>query len=98
MIPGTQEAVKEEQQRTMYIVHIRSTAQSFISDFYSMHLLLPLLITVAKIPPVVYYHLKDVATYLSRSRSLTSSVIVRPLSRIMTMGGVPMGKMRNCGR
>ena len=35
-------------------------------------LFLPLLITVAKILPVAYYPSKDVATYLSKSRSSLS--------------------------
>jgi len=59
---------------TMYIVHICSTTHLFVVSFYSMHLFMPLLITVAKIPPVVYYPSKDVTTILSRSRSRSRSL------------------------
>jgi len=50
----------------LYSVHLFYC--TFVSSFKSMHLLSPLLITVANIPPVAYYPSKDVATYLSRSR------------------------------
>jgi len=54
----------------VYSVHLFYC--TFVSSFKSTHLLSPLLITVAKIPPVAYYPSKDVATYLSRSRSRSS--------------------------
>ena len=55
----------------VYSVHLFYC--TFVSSFKSMHLLSPLLITVANIPPVAYYPSKDVATYLSRSRDPDST-------------------------
>jgi len=52
---------------TIHLVHICFIAHLFIASFYTSHVFSSLLITVTRW--VAYYLLKDVATYLSRSRS-----------------------------